>query len=222
MLACKFPVRQWLTTFYKSINVAFSVRKAPRRVAFSGHAPSTERSVNMRYNRYICTGPPGGGKTSVLNELRADFVVVSEPARRVLSIERETGGTGTGDQNPARFVSLMLNMSLSDLENVSSAESSVLFDRSVPDLLAFAAFYNLPTEPILRAMSAVQFHPNVFWFPAWEEIYETDEERTMSFYEARAFGDLIREAYLEAGYNLIEMPLTGIRERADFIQDAIG
>ena len=45
---------------------------------------------------YILSGPPGAGKTSLLEKLSDQVSVVGEPARRVLASERKNGGAGTG------------------------------------------------------------------------------------------------------------------------------
>ena len=175
----------------------------------------------MNELRYACTGPPGGGKTSVLERLKTGFQVVSEPARRVLATERASGGAGTGDQDTAKFVSLMLHMAKNDAEAQAHASVPVLFDRGLPDLIAFAAYYALPDEEIRRAVSEIRYAETVFWFSAWEDIYENDDERTLTFDEARAFGELIRAAYLNSGYQLLDVPLAPIADRAAFIRGHI-
>ena len=175
----------------------------------------------MQNQRYVCTGPPGSGKTSVLKCLSADFTVISEPARRVLAAERASGGTGTGDQDPALFVSLMLQMTMDDAIQHADSAGPLLFDRGLPDLIAFAGHYGLVDTDIRCAVSAIRYADQVFWFPAWEEIYVNDDERTLDFKGAVAFGELIRAAYLASGYELIEMPAASISQRADFIRDVL-
>ena len=175
----------------------------------------------MTDNCIICSGPPGSGKTSVLNHLKSGFLVVPEPARRVLSSQRASGGRGTGDQDPSLFVQLMLKTALSDAESARESHSLILFDRGLPDLLAYAGYYSLDSSELLRAVETFRYAPNVFWFPAWEEIYATDAERTMSFHAAREFGERIRSEYRARGYNLIEVPCASIFERATFIREQL-
>lgn len=172
----------------------------------------------MLNDRYICTGPPGSGKTSVLEYLKADFVVVSEPARRVLAQQRASGGRGTGDQDTALFVSLMLQAAIADFETAPDTRAPILFDRGLPDLLAFAAHYELPNADIIRAVFEHRYTATVFWFPAWEDIYVNDDERTLDFRGAEAFGERIRTAYTISGYTLIDVPLAAVAERAEFIR----
>lgn len=175
----------------------------------------------MNSQRYIFTGPPGAGKTSVLDALKNEFVIIPEPARRVLAAQRASGGRGTGEQDSALFVTLMLQTALSDAENAREGDSIVLFDRGVPDLLAFAKHYGREDADIVRALAKTPYANRVFWFPPWAEIYANDAERRARFDEAVAFGDLIRAAYLENGFELIDVPRGSVDARAAFIREAL-
>ena len=109
-------------------------------------------------------------------------------------------------------------MAIKDAALSRQMKPPVLFDRAVPDLLAFAAYYDLPNSDILRAAQASDYGRTVFWFPAWEMIYTTDDERTMDFAAAKAFGERITEGYVNLGYRLIEVPRLPVGVRADFIR----
>ena len=63
---------------------------------------------------FILTGPPGSGKTTLIESLAKHVKVVPEAARRVLMIERASGGAATGEQDAAAFVARMLDMSTAD------------------------------------------------------------------------------------------------------------
>jgi len=163
---------------------------------------------------YVLTGPPGAGKTSLLQRLTRTVSTVDEPARRVLAQERASGRTGTGDQEPAQFIHLMLELAVRDIEH---AEGLTVFDRGLPDLLAFCAYYDIVKDRVTQLAKQHVYNRNVFWLPAWDEIYVQDNERTLDFQGAQAFGELIREAYLSLGYTLIYVPKTTIEGRALFV-----
>ncbi len=171
---------------------------------------------------HIFTGPPGSGKSSVLTHLAPDFQTVSEPARRVLADQRVTGGRGTGDQDPALFVSLMLQQALDDQQSLRGVSRPIICDRALPDLLAYAAYWNLPDGAIRAAIAAMPPPQAVFWFPPWQAIYTQDDERTLDFGGSAAFGALVREAYESLGFSLVEVPLAPVEERAAFIRQRIG
>ena len=167
---------------------------------------------------FILTGPPGAGKTTLLEALAPHFSTVPEAARRVLTEERRSGGTATGEQDPAAFVSRMLEIMLADYD---AAQGPTVFDRGLPDLLAYCAYYDLDAKTMQDAIRTRRYQTRVFCLPAWQEIYQQDEERTLSFEGAQAFGTLTREGYLAAGYAWVEVPKADIATRASFIHDQI-
>ncbi|WP_340693861.1 AAA family ATPase [Hyphomonas sp.] len=171
---------------------------------------------------HILTGPPGSGKTTMLQHLAGTCHTVAEPARRVLAQQRRVDGQGTGDRDPALFVHLMLEQAVRAHDAALSAPGPVVFDRGLADLLAYAAYWQLDTGAIDRAIAVRGRARNVFWFPPWQAIYASDDERTLDFAGAEAFGGLTRSAYQGLGYTLIDMPLTDAATRAAFIRDIIG
>lgn len=167
---------------------------------------------------FVLTGPPGSGKTTVLEHLGEIMNSVEEPARRVLSEQRRTGGTATGDQDPAAFVAQMLTLAQQDYD---SADGRTFFDRGLPDLLGFTTYYQLDDQAVRAAIAAQRYCSPVFFFPPWQDIYVTDEERTLDFDGAAAFGELVRSGYHQSGYDLITVPTGSPEARARFILDRI-
>lgn len=163
---------------------------------------------------FILTGAPGSGKTTLLTALSPHVRTVPEAARRVLATARATGSSATGDQNPAAFVQRMLVRAIEDYD---SASGPTVFDRGLPDLLAYCAHYNLADEVVRHAIAAHRYCPTVFVLPAWREIYSTDAERTLDYDGAAAFGEQTRNAYLQSEYNIIDVPKTSCDARVQFI-----
>ena len=155
----------------------------------------------------------------MLDLLETEMPTVAEPARRVLAEQRRIGGTATGDQDPAAFVALMRDLAISDYDQ---ATGKTAFDRGLPDLLAFTAYYELPNDPVRAAIERHPYRSPVFFFPPWEAIYENDDERTLDFAGAAAFGELIRAGYLKSGYQLVNVPTGTPEQRARFILDRLG
>lgn len=167
---------------------------------------------------FILTGPPGSGKTTALEIIGQQMRTVAEPARRVLAAQRQIGGTATGDQDPAAFVAEMLLLATEDYDR---AAGKTVFDRGLPDLLAFTAYYQLDDQPARTAIEARRYRAPIFFFPPWEEIYENDPERTLDFQGAADFGELIRVGYRQSGYELIDVPPGLPEARARYILDRI-
>jgi predicted ATPase len=174
------------------------------------NADITEKSPPF----FILTGPPGAGKSTLLRALDGRTGTVYEPARRVLAEARRTGNGATGTDNPAKFVSQMLDLAVADY---LKAGGPTIFDRALPDLLAYCAYYQLPDQAVRPAIDLHVYRSPVFYIPAWEEIYVTDEERTLDFAGAKAFGQRVEAAYRSCDYDLVEVPFGDPRSRADFI-----
>ena len=168
---------------------------------------------------FIITGPPGSGKTTLIEGLAPKINTVPEVARRVLAEERAKGSIATGEQNPAAFVSRMLDMAMADY---AAANGATVFDRGLPGLLAFCAYYQLPDREVRTAIEAHPYQPRVFMLPPWPDIYQTDSERTLDYEGAAAFGELTHQAYRRSGYALVDVPQASVKARVAYIRSELG
>lgn len=170
----------------------------------------------------IITGAMGSGKSTVLKLLKAEsLAVVEEPAREILAEQRSIGDEGVPEKNPRLFTQLLLSRAIYQYKQMQSTHETIIFDRGIPDNIAYAQLFKLNYPPAHHAARLYPYDSNVFIFPAWEEIYTTDDERIMSFEAAKAFGDDVRKIYTEYGYNLIEVPCISPEERVQFIKKRI-
>jgi predicted ATPase len=178
-------------------------------------------SKMTRTNFYVLSGAMGGGKSTVLSRLR-DFGIhcVPEPAREILAEQRLIKSIGVPEKNADLFGMLMLSRSIHNYLENSAAEESVVFDRGIPDMIAYARLFGLDETSYANAAQEFRYNPRVFYFPAWEEIYTNDSERRMSFEDAEAFGTLVRTIYEKFGYQILEVPRFSLEERVQFILDA--
>jgi predicted ATPase len=163
----------------------------------------------------VMTGAPGTGKTAVLGMCAGNHV--PEPAREVLAEQRAIGGTGTPETDPARFVELLLARSIEKHRAALRRDPSVLFDRGIPDCVAYARLLGVDPGPCRKAAAMYRYDSAALVTRPWAEIYTTDDERTMSFEATLPFQRLVEEAYEEAGYELVEVPRGSILERTAFV-----
>jgi predicted ATPase len=164
-------------------------------------------------NFWILTGAPGSGKTAILDELRGSVRCVDEPARRVLAEQRASGGLGIPERDPARFVELLLEVAIADHE-ASLSGGPVLFDRGIPDCIAYAVHLGVDPDPSVVAAARYRYRAEVLLLEPWEDIYTTDDERRMSFTDTLAFHSGIIDAYQGAGYDLTVVPRGSAEDRA--------
>ena len=171
----------------------------------------------MTSHLHILTGAPGSGKTAILSLLRDRIRCVDEPAREVLAQQRSVQGDGIPERNPSRFVELLLQRSIENHVKASKKDSEVLFDRGIPDCIAYARYLGTDPAPSIDAAGKVRYHATALVTRPWAEIYGTDDERTMTFEATVEFQRLIDSAYQEAGYALVEVPRGAIEDRAAFV-----
>ncbi len=175
-----------------------------------------------RSNFFVLTGAMGAGKSAVLEALAAmDFRCIVEPARVVLKEQRQQNGMGFPEKDPALFNMLMLEKMLGDYSANLHINAPVIFDRGVPDLIAYAVLLGTDKNKHEVAAGEYRYNPFVFLFNAWEEIYTTDEERKMSFGLAKEFGENVGDIYRRLGYVTINVPFAPVQARADFVAKKI-
>jgi predicted ATPase len=173
----------------------------------------------MTDERFVLTGAPGSGKTAILDALRPDIRCVDEPARRILAEQRRSDGRGTPDRDPTLFLRLLLERAISDHEAARPSDGPILFDRGVPDCVAYAILLCVDPADAREAALRFRYRAEVFIVEPWEEIYVTDEERTMTFSDTIPFHELIVGAYRTAGYELLVVPRADAAGRASFVLD---
>ncbi|OXE37316.1 MAG: ATPase [Phenylobacterium zucineum] len=173
----------------------------------------------MHHPRFILiTGCSGGGKSTLLEELRRrGHSVVEEPGRRIVRDQLATGGTALPWRDEAAFLRLAIEMAISDRESLeTSTDDWVFFDRGLID--AASAFEEVSGLDTLKSINALHpYHRIVFLAPPWSEIYARDAERQHGF--AKTVGEYERLARQlpDLGYAVTILPKTSVAERADFV-----
>lgn len=171
--------------------------------------------------RIIITGAPGTGKSTLIQALAAQgFSIVEEPARDIIAEQRLIGGDGLWEKNTASFLSLLLSRSIERF--TQTAGDLTLYDRGIPDCIAYAELAGSPMPSAHQAASIFRYHPEVFIAPPWAAIYTTDDERTMSFRAVCSFYEHLVSAYAGHGYELIELPCATVAERMNFVCERRG
>ena len=171
----------------------------------------------VRAKTAVITGAPGSGKTALIEELAARGLrVVPEAARAIL---REPGGMALRADDPLGFADAMLAREVADLKSVSDEDTWTIFDRGIGDSLGFLRLIGADLSTgILQQATSIRYSGPVFVAPSWKEIFHRDAERTQTWDQALASGVAVSEGWLGLGYNLIELPLTTLSERASFVE----
>ncbi len=57
----------------------------------------------------------------------------------------------------------------------------------------------------------------LFYTPSWKDIYTETKNRLETYQESELIDNSLKKAYLDFGYNIIEIPKSGIETRVGFI-----
>lgn len=176
-----------------------------------------------KQNYYILSGAPGSGKSTIIKRLQQEgCICVDEPARAIIAEQKTIDGDGLYNKDKKLFLELMLSRMIYQYQQFDSVKAPVIFDRGIPDMIGYAKLFEIDIKVAMSASKSYQYNKSVLFLPSWQEIYTTDEDRVMSFAAAKEFGDLIRNSYIDCGYNIIDVPLANVSERLNFIYKIVG
>lgn len=169
--------------------------------------------------KYIITGGPGAGKTSLLQALeRAGYFCSEEASRRVIAEEVSKGSQCLPWINLPCFAGKVLNRMINAYTETAANTGITFFDRGIPDIIAYLKAAAQPVDDrYYNALSQHPYQPIAFILPPWKNIYVNDAERWQTYEEAVHLYASIRETYQALGFTLIEMPLASVEDRMDFI-----
>src|SRR5689334_11141039 len=126
----------------------------------------------------VLTGAFGSGKSTILQYLRTlGFQGLAEAAGQILAEQSSIDGDGVPEKDPRLFVELMLSRMMGEYHRLQTPDAPVFFDRGIPDMLGYASLFGFDYTPGQNAARLYRYNPRVFFAPAWEQIYTTDEER---------------------------------------------
>jgi predicted ATPase len=174
------------------------------------------------HKRYVITGGPGSGKSTLVNELeKLGYACSAEISREMIRAEVAKGS----DCLPWLDISCFSDKVIAEMTRAwerSSGNTLTFFDRGIPDVIAYLKIAGLTVPSgYLSALAAHPYEPQVFILPPWEDIYVNDSERWQSFEEASAIFHAIRETYTQFGFQLIEVPKAAEAARIAFVLNCI-
>jgi predicted ATPase len=171
--------------------------------------------LNQRF--VLITGCSGGGKSTLLAELRArGHEAVEEPGRRIVTHELQTDGRALPWVDEIAFAERAIATALIDRETARRRSGWIFFDRGLID--AASALEYLSGKPVLERLNALHpYHRRVFLAPPWPEIYVKDTERRHGLEAGVAEYERLYRQLPALGYEVFILPKTTVSARADFV-----
>jgi predicted ATPase len=175
--------------------------------------------------RYIITGAPGAGKTTVLAALRDRGHAVVDEAATDVNIQRQALGVEDVWREPD-FIDAITLLQRERLEQPAPPATTVqVFDRSPICTLALAHYLGLPATPILarevaRVTAERTYQRRVFFTHLLGFVTPTAVRR-ISLEQSVAFERFHEQAYRDHGFELVDVPAGTVEERAELIDGYI-
>ncbi|WP_370203222.1 AAA family ATPase [Alloalcanivorax venustensis] len=172
--------------------------------------------------RFVVTGGPGGGKSTLLDALaERGYHIAPEAARRLIK-ERLAAGLAPRP-DPVTFARAILNSDMAQYRAATDHDGITFFDRGVLDALYMLDLESaLSRDETARLVQAFPYNDTVFLLPPWEAIYGMDSERDQTFEESVVVFESMKRWYGRWGYETVEVPRASVEARVSFILDAIG
>jgi len=168
-------------------------------------------------NFYIITGGPGGGKTTLLENLSSKgYSFVPETARQIIKNRLSRGLTPRPE--PLIFATGIFEKDLANFMLNTHCSSTLFFDRSLLD--SACQIFNCDKnyyDKIKAVTETHRYNNKVFITPPWEEIYQTDTERDQTFKQAVEVYEMLYQWYVQHNYEVLVLPNDSVENRAAFV-----
>jgi predicted ATPase len=174
--------------------------------------------------RYILSGAPGSGKTTVLQYLGGlGYPTVSEAATEVIAHEQARGRPEPWMCDD--FIDQVATLQRAEQARTPPDGAVQFYDRSPVCTHALSVYLGREPTRLLRdeldriARDRV-YQPLVF-FVGNLGYCEPTQARRITFEQSLAFEQIHRDSYREFGYRLMEIPAAPVADRAAMILDAL-
>jgi predicted ATPase len=175
--------------------------------------------------RFILTGAPGAGKTSILRQLQQQgFDVVDEAATAIIAREQADGDAEPWTQ--AGFVEKVAVLQRRrQMQSASHDVTCQVYDRSPICTHALSTYLGHPVPEALSAeierITRERAYEQPVFFIRNIGFCEPTAARRISFQESLAFERIHERSYRQFGYELVDVPAGAVANRAAMIADII-
>ncbi len=179
-------------------------------------------SAHAQY-RFVLTGGPGIGKTTVINLLKEEgYQTVPESWTLLFNQAKESNTLDAfSKEDPAAFRERLMDFQLS-LENAIDAKKTAILDRSTVDVVAFGQRHNVGMAQRLLDIPKKDRYDLIFFLdPLPKELYDKPKELFCTREQSLEIHEFLKKAYTDMGFLIIDVPFDTPVKRMAFILEAI-
>jgi len=158
--------------------------------------------------KYIITGGPGVGKTTLLNSLsQKGFITIPEAARKVIEEESRKDRGILPWTDLASFQMLVTNKQLHQENDLQDHKGRKIFlDRGIVDNIAYAELGKVSLREDFHDLIGQAGYKKVFYLEQLP-FYEKDEQRKEDLESAKKLHQKMYEVYDRLGFDIIRVPV---------------
>lgn len=164
----------------------------------------------------VLTGAPAAGKSTIIQELKRHGVrAIDELARDEIG---KQPAVRSRDAELA-FQSTVIDR-IRSLETTLPANEFIVFDRGLPDGIAFLRYSRLESDWVKPLCYPRRYACVILVEQVPERLVNWDELRKDREFDHDRLEELIQEAYHEVGYQPVRLPFMPIADRVRFVLQA--
>lgn len=160
--------------------------------------------------RFVITGGPGTGKTTICEALKErGYTVIPEAAR--MFIEQHEFSSVRSEEFQVALTRFQQDLELKETTKVA------FLDRSIIDNVAFCEALSIPTPQYLLSAAQKTNYDLVFTLqPLPKNLYDRST-RPETYEEALRMHSIIQATYKRFGYTIVEVPCAQVEERVKYM-----